>query len=94
MLFLLLIFATTVACHRCYKKKKKRKEETRSEENPTYDGADYEYDEMTNFDNVEVSTTRRREVKAEVVDRSSVYGEEEEGWEGAVVVDNNTYYED
>ena len=94
LLFLLLIFATTVACHRCYQKKKRRKEETRSDENPTYDGADYEYDEMTDFDNVEVSTTRRREVKAEVVDRSSIYGEEEEGWEGAVVVDNNTYYED
>ena len=69
-------------------------ERGRSDENPTYDGADYEYDEMTNFDNVEVSTTRRREVKAEVVDRSSIYGEEEEGWEGAVVVDKNTYYED
>ena len=34
-----------------------------------------------------------REIKAEVVDRSSIYGEEEEGWENVVVVDNNPYYQ-
>ena len=63
--------------------------------NPVYDGAaDYEYDEMVTHDSTKVIMTVRREVKAEVVDRSSIYGEEEgEGWENAVVVDNNHYYE-
>ena len=46
-----------------------------------------------NYNSVNMSSLIR-EIKVEVVDRSSIYGEEEEGWEGAVVVDNNTYYED
>ena len=33
------------------------------------------------------------QVKAEAVDRSSVYGEEEEGWEDAVAVDVNPTYD-
>ena len=33
------------------------------------------------------------QVKAEAVDRSSVYGEEEEGWEDAVAVDVNPNYD-
>ena len=52
-------------------------------------GQDYDYDTMGG----EVSTRRRREVKMEVVDRNSVYGKTEEGWEGAVLVDNNPVYE-
>ena len=31
-------------------------------------------------------------MRAEVVDRSSIYGEKEEGWEDAVAVDNNPDY--
>ena len=62
-----------------------------------YDGAaDYEYEEMTNYE-TNKALTRKREVTAEVVDRNSTYGqdEEEEGeWGDAVVVDdNNPYYE-
>ena len=49
---------------------------------------------MTNLDTNKVSI-RKREVTAEVVDRSSIYGEEEEEgvWESAVAVDNNPFYE-
>ena len=67
-----------------------------ADQNPTYEGGadyDYEYDDMTNYDTVEVSTKKRTEVKAEVVDRSSIYGEEEEGWDDAVFIDTNPNYE-
>ena len=60
-----------------------------------YDGArDYDYYEDT-YDTMEISTRREKvEVRAEVVDRSSTYGEveEEEEWED-VVVDENPNYE-
>ena len=47
-----------------------------------------------NYDSVGVfASTRKREIKAEVVDRSSIYGDTEEGWENAVLVDNNPYYD-
>ena len=47
---------------------------------------------LGNYNSVNMSSLIR-EVKAEVVDRSSIYGEEEEGWENVVVVDNHPYYE-
>ena len=72
--------------------KNKKKEVRGADVNPMYEGAaDYEYDEVVNNDMT--TTTTRREVKAEVVDRSSIYGEEEEGWENVVVLDQNPYYE-
>ena len=66
-----------------------------ADENPVYEGApDYEYLDMTNYNDNGLTTKRRREVKADIVDRSSVYGEMEEGgWEDAVERDNNPYYE-
>ena len=91
-LFLIPIFAV-VFRKSCKTKKKMGRAE--ADVNPVYDGAaDYEYDEMVTYDdsNKVIMTTVRREVKAEVVDRSSIYGEEEEGWENAVVVDNNPDY--
>ena len=48
---------------------------------------------MVKYNSDETSSTHKREVKAEVVDRNSVYGEGEKDWENAVVVDNNQYYE-
>ena len=62
--------------------------------NPDYAGAaDYEYYEMGNYDTMEESSRRRKEVKGEVVDRCSVYGEkEEEGWENALAIDSNPDY--
>ena len=85
-------------------RRSKRRSKKLADVNPVYEGgADYEYDDMGNYNNddddkgnydkIEVST-RKREVKAEVVDRSSIYGEKEEGWEDAVVVDSNPDYED
>ena len=70
--------------------KNKRQGSREADINPVYDGAaDYEYDDTS----IDV-TVGKKEVKAEVVDRSSIYGESEEGgWENAVVVDNNPYYE-
>ena len=70
-------------------------ETMQADENPVYEGApDYEYLDVTNYNDNGLTTKRRREVKAEVVDRSSVYGEMEEGgWEDAVARDNNPYYE-
>lgn len=78
-----------------FKKSHKRKDQTQTDENPAYEGAtDYEYDEVEtlNNSNKEVSV-RKKEVKAEVVDRNSVYGESEEGWEDAIVNDCNDNYE-
>ena len=47
---------------------------------------------LGNYNSVNMSSLIR-EIKAEVVDSSSIYGEEEEGWENVVVVDNNPYYQ-
>ena len=67
-----------------------------------YEGAaDYEYDNVDNSSEVTdtimgretTDTTMRREVRAEVVDRNSIYGEEVEGWEGALTSDNNPDYD-
>ena len=43
--------------------------------NPVYDGdVDYEYDQVGNFNSIEVTLlSTRREIKAEVVDRSSIW---------------------
>ena len=52
---------------------------------------------MVKYNSDETSSTHKKEVKAEVVDRNSVYaidyGEGDEEWENAAVVDNNQYYE-
>ena len=92
ILFIVIILAASLICS----KKCRKKEAGQVDVNPVYDGGiDYEYDEMENYNSVEMSSLslKRREVKAEVVDRSSIYGEEEEGWENVVVVDNNPYYQ-
>lgn len=98
---LVIIIVTVVACVTCSKKNQKKEQEGQQDVNPVYEGAaDYEYDDMGNydateqFDSNEVSSAPKKEVKAEVVDRNSIYGESEEGgWENAVIVDNNQYYE-
>ena len=46
-----------------------------------------------NADSSKEVSVQKREVKAEVVDRNSVYGESEEGWEGAILNDCNDNYE-
>ena len=88
-----LLIMVIIICQ-CYLKNK-RVEAMQTDENPVYEGApDYEYIDLTNYNDTGPTTNRRREVKAEVVDRSSVYGEMEEGdWEDAVAKDNNPYYE-
>ena len=88
------IFIIAIACLVCSKKnQEKREQKSQADKNPVYEGAaDYEYDEMGNYDTLEESTTGKKEVKAEVVDRCSIYGEKEEGWEDAVAVDNNPDY--
>ena len=85
------IILAVVIYRSCYNTRKEATDQV--DVNPMYDGAaDYEYEEMTSHETNKV-LTRKREVTAEVVDRSSIYGEEEEGWEDAIVVDNNPYYE-
>ena len=87
------IVIVVVACLLCSRMKDKKKE-TQADVNPVYDGGlDYEYDDMGNYDSMEVSTRKKREVKAELVDRCSIYGEKEEGWQDAVAVDENPNYE-
>ena len=87
------IVIVVVACVLCSRKQKKKKE-TQADVNPVYDGGlDYEYDDMGNYDTMEDPTRKKREVKAEAVDRCSIYGEKEEGWEDAVVIDENPDYE-
>ena len=84
------IFIVAIACLFAPRKTMKRGNRNLKQ---IYEGAaDYEYDEMGNYDTLEESTIRKKEVKAEVVDRCSIYGEKEEGWEGAVAVDNNLDY--
>ena len=88
----LALFVIVVAFAVCQQYVHRKKEtEIKADMNPVYDGAaDYEYDVVGNHNNIEVSPLRKKEVKAEVVDRTSIYGkEEEEGWENAVLVDNN-----
>ena len=90
-----LVSASIITIFCCICSKKKNELEARVDLNPVYDGAvDYVYDEMGNDDSNEVLSRSRRktEVKAEVVDRSSIYGEKEEGWEDAVAIDSNSYY--
>ena len=94
--FALITVVVVVVCLVCSKKKnqKKKEQEAQADVNPVYDGGlDYEYDDMGNYDTMELSTRKKREVKAEVVDRSSIYGEKEEGWEDAVAIDENPNYE-
>ena len=88
------IFIIAIACLVCSKKnQEKREQKSQADKNPVYEeAADYEYDEMGNYDTLEESTIGKKEVKAEVVDRCSIYGEKEEGWEDAVAVDNNPDY--
>ena len=91
---LVSIIVLTVVVRLVYSKKEQLQKP--ADVNPVYDGAaDYEYedDNEDNYDTMEVSTRRKKEVKAEVVDRSSIYGEKEEGWEDAVVIDENPNYE-
>ena len=85
-----------------YRKCCKKTDEAQADENPMYEGAaDYEYDNVDNSSEVTDTimgretkdTTMRREVRAEVVDRNSIYGEEVEGWEGALTSDNNPDYD-
>ena len=57
------------------KKCQKRKDKIQSDENPAYEGAaDYEYDEVETLNNSKEVSVQKREVKAEVLDRNSVYG--------------------
>ena len=90
------IFIIVIACLVCSKKnQEKREQKSQADKNPVYEGAaDYEYDEMENYDTLEESTIGKKEVKAEVVERSSIYGQKEEGWENVVAVDTNSYYGD
>ena len=96
---LILIISVTSLCIVCSKKKKQKAEsEHGADVNPMYEGgADNEYNDMGNYnnddnDNNDEVLARKKEVKAEVVDRSSIYGEKEEGWEDAVIVDTNPDY--
>ena len=92
---LVAIIVLTVVVRLIHFKKKRSQLQVPADVNPVYDGAaDYEYedDNEDNYDTMEVSTRRKKEVKAEVVDRSSIYGEKEEGWEDAVVIDENPIY--
>ena len=85
---LIVIITAMVVYRKCVLNKKKN--EAKAEVNPDYAGAaDYEYDDMGNYDSIEV-VPKKKEVKAEVVDRSSIYGKKEEGWEDAVAVDTNS----
>ena len=98
ILVLILIITVTSLCIVCSKKKKQKPEsEHGADVNPMYEGgADYEYDDMGNYndndDNNDEVSPRKKEVRAEVVDTSSIYGEREEGWEDAVIVDTNPDY--
>ena len=95
ILVIAIVITVVIACRICSKKKQENELAARADVNPEYDGGvDYVYDDMGNYESTEVSTTRRREVTAELVDRSSIYGEKEEGWENAVAVDANSYYGD
>ena len=91
------IVIMVVVCVVCSRKKKQKKEsKAQADVNPVYDGAadyEYEYDDMGNYDSRRKKEELKAEVKAEVVDRSSIYGEKEEGWENAVAIDENPNYE-
>ena len=94
-IFLVLLSVVVI-----YHKFCKKDDEARADENPMYEGAaDYEYDNIDNCAEATDTTMRtetidtRREVRAEVVDRNSNYGEEVEGWEGALTSDNNPDYD-
>ena len=96
-IFLVLLSVVVI-----YRKFCKKDDEAQADENPMYEGAaDYEYDNVDNSSEATdttmgretTDTTMRREVRAEVVDRNSIYGEEVEGWEGAVTSDNNPDYD-
>ena len=65
--------------------------------NPIHNGgADYEYGDMGNSDTLKLSSRRKkgvprevkREVKAELVDRISIYGQKEESYQLSVVMIN------
>ena len=90
-----IIVVVVIACLVCSRKRKQKNEvEAHVDVNPVYEGAaDYLYDDMGNYDSIEVLTRRKKEVKVEVVDRSSIYGEKEEGWDGALAFDRNPDYE-
>ena len=91
---LVLLAIIVIAYKVLFKKCQKRKDKNQTDENPTYEGAaDYEYDEVEILNSSNKVSVQKREVKAEVVDRNSVYGESEEGWEDAIVNDTNDNYE-
>ena len=90
---LVVIIVVIFVSWRCFQKKQRKEQESQADVNPVYGAAgDFEYDDMDNYDTMEESTRRKKEVKAEVVDRSSIYGENEEGWEDAVITDENPNY--
>ena len=69
---LIVIITAMVVYRKCVLNKKKN--EAKAEVNPDYAGAaDYEYDDMGNYDSIEV-VPKKKEGKAEVVYRSSIYG--------------------
>ena len=78
VLVITIVIVVVVICSK--RKRKKTNLEGRADVNPVYDGAadyEYEYDEMGNYDmgnydTMEESIRRKKEVKAEVVDRSRV----------------------
>ena len=95
LLGVILVAAAIWMCFKRFKNERMLKQDI----NVNYDraGVDYEYDttgQDYDYDTMgdEVSTRRRREIKMEVVDRNSIYGKTEEGWEGAVAVDKNPVY--
>ena len=89
-----MILAIVIVYKVFFNKCQKRKDQTQTDGNPVYEGAaDYEYDEVETPNSSNEVSVQKREVKAEVVDRNSVYGESEEGWEDAVVNDCNDNYE-
>ena len=93
-ILVIITLATVILYKVLFKKCQKRKDETQTDENPTYEGAtDYEYDEVETINSSNEVPVQKREVKAEVLDRNSVYGESEEGLEDAVANGANDNYE-
>ena len=94
ILIVVLVALTIWMCFKRFRAKKMMKQDINVDYNR--EGVDYEYSttgEDYNYDTMdnEVST-KRKAVKMELVDRNSVYGKMEEGWEGAVAVDTNPVY--
>ena len=94
VLVIVIIITAGIVCFKRFRDQKMMKQDI----NVNYDraGVDYEYDttgQDYDYDTMgDKVSTRRKAVKMEVVDRNSVYGKTEEGWEGAVAVDRNPVY--